>query len=192
MSAALVKKSNLKKGLSQHRLIGLTGTNGAGKGEVARFLQKKGFDYVSLSDVLREELKSRGLEASRDNLIACGNELREKFGPAELARRAALKISRPTVIDSIRNLREIDYLRQLGDFILVGVDAPVEIRFERVMRRGRNESVCSLADFIAKEELEKRNGETGQQLEACLQAADVLIINDSSLEELWQKLEELG
>ncbi|MGB9836746.1 MAG: AAA family ATPase [Candidatus Saccharicenans sp.] len=192
MGALLVKKSELKKGLSKYRLVGLTGTNGAGKGEVARFLLKKGFDYVSLSDVIREELKNRGLEASRDNLIACGNELRERFGPAELARRAAAKISRPTVIDSIRNLREIEYLRQLGDFVLVAVDAPVEIRFERVMRRGRNESVCSLEDFRAKEELEKNNGETGQQLAACLEAADVLIINDSTLEELWQKLEELG
>lgn len=192
MGALLVKKTELKKGLSEYRLVGLTGTNGAGKGEVARFLLKKGFDYVSLSDVIREELKKRGLEASRDNLIACGNELRERFGPAELARRAAAKISRPTVIDSIRNLREIEYLRQLGDFVLVAVDAPVEIRFERVMRRGRNESVCSLEDFRAKEELEKNNGETGQQLAACLEAADVLIINDSTLEELWQKLEELG
>lgn len=192
MGALLVKKTELKKGLSKYRLVGLTGTNGAGKGEVARFLLKKGFDYVSLSDVIREELKKRGLEASRDNLVACGNELRERFGPAELARRAAAKISRPTVIDSIRNLREIEYLRQLGDFVLLAVDAPVEIRFERVMRRGRNESVCSLEDFRAKEELEKNNGETGQQLAACLEAADVLIINDSTLEELWQKLEELG
>jgi len=192
MGAVLIRKANLNKGLSQHRLVGLTGTNGAGKGEVAKFLQKKGYDYVSLSDVIRDELKIRGLEISRDNLIACGNELREKFGPAELARRAALKIKRPTVIDSIRNLREIDYLRRLGDFILVAVDAPLEIRFERVMRRGRNESVCSLEDFRAKEELEKRNGETGQQLEACLKEADVLIINDGPLEELWQKLEELG
>lgn len=188
----MIKKANLKKGLSEHHLIGLTGTNGAGKGEVARFLRQKGFDYVSLSDVIREELKNRGLEPSRDNLISCGNELREKFGPSELARRAAAKITRPTVIDSIRNVREIEFFRQLGDFVLVAVDAPVEIRFERVMRRGRNESVRSLEDFKAKEELEKRNGETGQQLEVCIKEADVILINDGTIEELWQKLEELG
>ena len=41
-------------------IIGLTGKNAAGKGEVARFLQDKGFYYHSLSDVLREELKKRG------------------------------------------------------------------------------------------------------------------------------------
>jgi len=67
--------------VTDHRLIGLTGTNGAGKGEVASFYQKKGYGYLSLSDILREELKSRSLQASRDNLITCGNELRENLEP---------------------------------------------------------------------------------------------------------------
>lgn len=182
----------MKKRLTEFRLIGLTGTNGAGKGEVATFLQKKGYAYVSLSDIIREELRARGLEASRDNLIACGNELREKFGADILARRAAKKIKGPTVIDSIRNSREIEYLRSLGDFILIAIDAPVEIRFERIKRRGRNESVVTLEEFRKKEELEKNTEENSQQLETCLKLADLTIINDGPLEELWAKLEKLG
>jgi len=180
------------KKLTEYRLIGLTGTNGAGKGEVARYLQKKGYGYVSLSDVIREELQARGLEPSRDNLIACGNELREKFGPEVLARRAAEKITGPTVIDSIRNAAEIAYLRSLGDFILIAVDAPVEIRFERVRRRGRNESASTLKEFRQKEEQEKGRQENSQQLDLCLKLADITIINDGTLEELWKKLEALG
>jgi len=181
-----------KKKLTAYRLIGLTGTNGAGKGEVANFLRKKGFAYVSLSDVIREELQARGLEASRDHLIACGNELREKFGPAVLARRVATRIQGPTVIDSIRNPAEVAFLRSLGDFILVAVDAPLEIRFERARKRGRNESATTLDEFRRKEEQEKTTSETGQQLEVCLQLADLTIINDGSLEDLWTRLEELG
>ena len=181
-----------KKKLTAYRLIGLTGTNGAGKGEVANYFRRKGYGYVSLSDVIREELQARGLEPSRDNLITCGNELREKFGPDILARRAAEKIKGPTVIDSIRNTREIAYLRSLGDFILLAVDAPVEIRFERTRKRGRNESATTLEEFQLKEEQEKGRDDTGQQLEACLQLADLTIINDGSLAELWEKLEELG
>lgn len=182
----------MKKRLTDFRFIGLTGTNGAGKGEVAAFFQKKGYDYVSLSDAIREELRARGLEASRDNLISCGNELREKFGPDILARRAVEKIKGPSVIDSIRNSREVEYLRSLGDFILIAVDAPVEIRFERARKRGRNESAVSLEEFRKKEELEKTTAENSQQLEACLKLADLTITNDGSLEELWKKLEELG
>ncbi|MCX8160305.1 MAG: AAA family ATPase [Candidatus Saccharicenans sp.] len=181
-----------KKRLTDFRLIGLTGTNGAGKGEVANFLMKKGYGYVSLSDVIREELRARGLEASRDQLIACGNELRERFGPDILARRAAARIQGPTVIDSIRNAAEVSFLRSLGDFILVAVDAPIEVRFERTRKRGRNESASTLEEFRLKEEQEKSTRDTGQQLEICLRLADLTIINDGSLEDLRKKLEELA
>ncbi len=74
------------------RLIGLTGTNGAGKGEVAAFSRKKGYAYFSLSDLIRDELKKKGKQASRDNLIQMGNRLREKFGPDILARLVMKKI----------------------------------------------------------------------------------------------------
>ena len=47
-------------------IIGLTGKNAAGKGEVGELLQEKGFYFYSLSDVLREALKSRGEEPIRD------------------------------------------------------------------------------------------------------------------------------
>ena len=59
-------------------IIGLTGKNAAGKGEVAEYLKKKGFVYYSLSDVIREEATEKGLEHSRENLINLGNELRKK------------------------------------------------------------------------------------------------------------------
>ncbi|HEK86275.1 MAG: AAA family ATPase [Candidatus Saccharicenans sp.] len=177
--------------ISEIRLIGLTGTNGAGKGEVAAFFKTRGFAYISLSDILREELKKRRLEESRDNLIACGNELREKYGPDILARRAAEKITGPTIIDSIRHPKEVEYLRSLGHFVLIAVDAPIEIRFERVQKRGRNESALTLKEFRKKEELERKGQPNGQQLDACLELADITIINDSTLENLRRKLEAL-
>ena len=62
-------------------LIGLTGRNASGKGEVARYLQEKSFGYYSLSDVIREVIRSRGLEPTREMLIRTGNELRQHFGP---------------------------------------------------------------------------------------------------------------
>jgi dephospho-CoA kinase len=108
-----------------------------------------------------------------------------------LARRAAADAGAGrSVVDSIRNAAEVAYLRGLGDFFLIGVDAPVEIRFERARLRGRNESAATLEEFRAKEAEELRGGETGQQLEACLRLADVLIVNDGTLEELERKLGE--
>ena len=173
------------------RLIGLTGTNGAGKGEAAAYFMARGYAYLSLSDILRNELRARGLEASRDNLIRVGNELRGEFGPDVLARRTLARVAGPTIIDSIRNVREIECLRAAGDFILLAVDAPIEIRFARVAARGRDESAATLEEFRRKEDLERAGGEAAQQLEACLAAADYVIINDGTLEDLRRKLENL-
>jgi dephospho-CoA kinase len=174
----------------QPALIGLTGTNGAGKGEAAAFLGTRGFACLSLSDVLREELAARSLAASRDNLIAVGNELRGRFGPDVLARRTMDKVRGPSVIDSIRNPREVEYLRRQEGFVLIAIDAPIEVRFARAKARGRDESAATLEEFRAKEEIEMAGSETGQQLAKCMAMADRLVANDGTLEELRRKVEE--
>lgn len=172
-------------------IIGLTGTNGAGKGEVAAFLKRKGYTYFSLSDLVREELRKKENEVTRNNLIKMGNELREKFGPDILAKRIMKKVKHRAVIDSIRNPREVDYLREQKDFVLLSIDAPVELRYERVRKRGRKESVATLEEFIKKEEEEMTDHEKRQQLLNCMKMADHTLINDGSLEDLHKKLEEL-
>ncbi len=171
-------------------LIGLTGTNGAGKGEAAAFLRSLGYAYHSLSDILREELLARGLEASRDNLIAVGNELREMFGPDILARRTMDRVRGMSVIDSIRNPREVEFLRRSPGFLLLALDAPIDVRFARAKARGRDESAATLEEFRRKEEIEMNGRETGQQLARCMAMADRLILNDGTIEELKKKVEE--
>lgn len=176
----------------KERLIGLTGTNGAGKGEVASYLQKKGYQYFSLSDLIREQLDREGKEPSRDNLIRTGNSLRKKFGADILARWVMKKVRGKAVIDSIRNPKEVEYLKRQKNFILIAVDAPIELRYERVMRRGRNESATTLQEFIRKEREEMKESEEGQQLHKCIQMADRTIRNDGTLEDLYQRLEEIS
>ena len=68
-------------------VIGLTGPNAAGKGEVAAHLATLGFDIHSLSDVVREEAARQGLPPDRVHLIRVGNELRRREGPGALAQR---------------------------------------------------------------------------------------------------------
>jgi dephospho-CoA kinase len=174
-----------------YRFIGLTGTNGAGKGEAAAFFIKKGYVYFSLSDVIREKLKEEGLEASRDNLIRKGNDLRKQGGPDILARLIMEKVRDRAVIDSIRNPKEMEYLKGQAGFILLAVVAPAALRFERVQKRGRNESASTLDAFIKKEAQERSDNPDAQQLDRCLAMADRTIVNDGSLEELHRKLEEL-
>lgn len=174
-------------------IIGLTGANASGKGEAAGYLKSKGFVYYSLSDILREEAKLREIEPSRENLIKLGNELRKKNGPSVLANLAIKKIKGKNdyvVIDSIRNPFEIKALRKLNGFTLIGVDAPLEMRFKRAVARNRPGDPETLEEFVEKENKENTGAFTNQQLENCLKAADVVIINDSSMEDFRKKIDE--
>lgn len=172
------------------RYIGLTGTNAAGKGEAAAFFQEKGFAYFSLSDVIRDKLAYKGLTATRDNLIKEGNDLREKGGADVLARRIFEKVSGKAVIDSIRNPHEIKFLRSKEGFILLAIDAPVKVRFERARLRGREESASTLSQFIAKEREEMTDRDIGQQLLNCMGMADYIVTNNTDLKDFHKKLEQ--
>jgi dephospho-CoA kinase len=173
------------------RLIGLTGTNGSGKGEAASFFIKKGYAYFSLSDILRNVLRGKGQEITRDNLIQMGNAMREEFSPDILAQLVMKKVKGDSVIDSIRNPKEVEYFRKQEGFILISVDALPEIRYERVKKRGREESVLTLKEFIDKEAEEMSTEERAQQLKVCMNMADFTIQNNGTLHEFHKKLEKL-
>ena len=177
-------------------IIGLTGKNAAGKGEAASYLQSKGFVYFSLSDELREEAREKGIEDIREDLIKLGNELRKKFSLGYLASKINKKIllqkkerKNNFVVDSIRNPGEINELKKNKGFILLGTDAPVELRFERAKKRGRAGEASTLQHFIKLEEKENFKNRANQQLDKCLEMADKVIINDSSLEVLHEKID---
>jgi len=173
-------------------VIGLTGPNASGKGEAALYIKSKGFIYHSLSDVLREEAKKRSIEPLRENLIRLGNDLRRERGGSVLALRLIDKLSEKEghVVDSIRNPAEVEALRKTGDFILIGIDAPLEKRFQRSLKRKRPGDAQTLQEFIEKEERENNASLENQQLKTCLQMADIIILNDSSIEGLHKKIDE--
>ncbi|MBI2655104.1 AAA family ATPase [Candidatus Woesearchaeota archaeon] len=178
-------------------IIGLTGKNAAGKGEIAKHLQSKGFVYFSLSDALREEATKRNLEHSRDNLISLGNELRKKFGSGILAERINERIrkerakgNKDFVIDSIRNPGEIQELRKNEGFLLVGVVTDEKIRFQRLLKRGRIGDSTTFEEFRKHEDRENNNEESGQQLDKCLDMADRHISSNGTIDEANKEFDE--
>ena len=71
--------------------------------------------------------------------INLGNEIREKSGAGELAKRVASRIKpkKDYVITSIRNKGEVVELMKFPDFILVNVISPQMNRFDRTKKRNR-------------------------------------------------------
>jgi dephospho-CoA kinase len=170
------------------KVIGLTGRNASGKGAVAELLKERGFNYRSLSDVLRQELTLRGQDHTREHLIAIGRELREEGGSQILAERivAQLEAHLNHVIDSIRHPSEAEYLqRHCPGFDLWEVYAGSEIRFARIQTRGRVGDPETLEQFEAFEEAEaRRTQESGQDLDGTAELKDRRIQNMTSLEAL--------
>jgi dephospho-CoA kinase len=164
-------------------VLGLTGPNAAGKGEAARYLVSLGFTYHSLSDIIREEAERRDLEPTRENLIRLGNELRRAGGPSVLADRVRDRLGDRDVVDSIRNPAEVEALRRDPDFILVRVDAPLAVRYERARTRGRAGDGASLDEFASREDRERSRDPLNQQIHRTMALADFEVENAGSLEE---------
>lgn len=172
-------------------IIGLTGPNASGKGAVAEYLKEKGFAYHSLSDIIRDETRKLRIKPTRENLIRLGNELRKNFGPGILAKSVKHYLDgKREIVDSIRNPFEIQELRKLPDFVLLGIDAPVRVRFERSLERKRKGDAKTLRDFMLKESKENKPDKNNQQLYGCLKKADTVIINSGSLADLYNKIDK--
>jgi dephospho-CoA kinase len=170
-------------------VVGLTGANAAGKGAVADYLRGRGFRVHSLSDIVREEAARRGLEPDREHLIRIGTELRRRGGAGVLAEAILPRLGERDVVDSIRNPAEVATLRVRPDFVLLGVRAPVELRFARAVARRRPGDPESLDDFRARERQENTADPAAQQLEATFALADRILENDADLPALHAALE---
>jgi len=165
-------------------IVGVTGPNAAGKGEVSAYLRELGFAVHSLSDIVREEAAARGLPPEREHLIRIGTLLREEGGPGVLAARLIPRLGARDVVDSIRNPAEVETLRRIPGFVLVGVDAPAQVRFARSRLRARPGDPESFAEFVAKEQQENSTNPAGQQLRATFGLADRVLENAGDLDAL--------
>ena len=176
--------------------IGVTGTFCAGKDTFAGYLtSKKGFVHISLSDILREHAASQGVPITRESLQKAGTELREKEGSHVLAAKAIKKFAgeEKVVITSIRNPLEVKELSQAGHFVLVSVDAPPGVRFERMASRGRKENEPDTYEkFLEAEQKELvSSNAASQQIQDCIDMAHFSVLNNGTVEELYSKIEQL-
>jgi dephospho-CoA kinase len=139
---------------------------------------------------VRDEATRLGLDHTRDSLITTGVRLRSEGGAGALARKILSRLRGPSVVDSIRNPGEVAVLRTLPRFVLLGVDAPQALRFERSRLRGRQGDGTTLEEFAAKEARENSTTEAGQQLLATLALADIVVDNNGSIEDLHRSVRE--
>jgi dephospho-CoA kinase len=125
-------------------IIGLIGQMASGKGTVAEFLKEKyQADFFTFSTPLRDTLKRLHQEISRENMQNISAVLRQLFGQDLLAKIIAKDVeasqSRITVVDGIRRFTDIEFFKDLPNFILVAIIADDKIRYERLIARAQNQ-----------------------------------------------------
>lgn len=149
----------MKEKKDREILIGLTGTIGAGKTTVSNYLVKKGFARVILGDLIRELAKKKGLLFTRENLHALESKYHKLHGLDFLIDEALRKLKKSgkskLLIDGIRTPRQAIRSKKAGA-ILILVDAPKKIRFERLKSRKRTGDPIKMEEFLRQESKEWR------------------------------------
>jgi dephospho-CoA kinase len=180
----------MEASLNNKKIIGLSGTNGAGKDTVGIFCAEHyNYLFISVTDLLRNEATKRGLPVEREVLRTISTEWRRQSGLGVLVDKAFNKYEQHkdkyvgVIMASMRNPGEADRIHELGG-IVVWIDADPQLRYQRVQSnkadRGRQQEDNKTFDqFIAEEKAEMSSSGDAATLDmlAVKQKSDVFINN---------------
>lgn len=175
-------------------IIGITGTDGGGKGTVVEYLvEKKGFIHCSARALWIDEINRQKLEVNRANMRIVANELRAAHGDdfliAEYKRRTGFVPEKNYVVESLRAMAEVVSLKNEGG-VLWAVDADPHIRYERIQSRASESDKISFEEFIKHEALEMNDPDPhGMQKAKVMSMADAVFQNNGTPEELYNQVE---
>ncbi len=156
----------------------IVGMPASGKGIAGEYALTEGYPCFSTGDVVRAEVKARGLTPGPDTMAAVSTELRGKDGMG-VTRRAlahALEQDSPVVfLEGMRSWPEIELVREKAGAVVVAFLTPRPLRRERMVSRGRPDDSPD-----AFEERDRREIDYGAAVPIAL--ADAYILNTSTME----------
>ncbi len=179
--------------MNKLQVIGLAGTNGAGKDTAGHVLaEHHNYLFVSVTELLRKEAEHRGLAVERKNLREISSEWRRELGLGVLVDKAVAGHETVkdkyvgVVITSIRNPGEADRIHALGG-TMIWVDADPRIRYDRIQaarsERGRaGEDDKTFEQFQAEEaaEMNSTGDSATVNMAAVKERCDISLHNDDS------------
>ncbi|PSP61869.1 hypothetical protein BRC77_11870 [Halobacteriales archaeon QH_8_64_26] len=176
------------------RVIATVGLPGSGKSEAAAVARELGVPVVTMGDVIRAECRDRGLDpATHHGEVA--KALRAEQGPGAIAERSLPIIeariaetdTETVLVDGIRSDTEVDRFEDAFGkaFSLLSIEAPFDVRAERVAARGRDTPTED-----GGESLEERDArERGFGMDDAIARADYTISNTDSLAAFRERIE---
>jgi len=172
-------------------ILGITGTNGAGKGTVVEYLVKNGFKHFSAREFITKEVLKRNMPVNRDNTSLVGNDLRRIHNPAYVIEQLfeeATQQKSNAVIESVRTTGEAEFLKSKG-VLLWAVDADRRIRFERNVLRGTELDKITFEKFCEQEDRQMNPKEKFEMnLIGVIGMADTVFKNDGTKKEFEEEI----
>ncbi len=161
------------------KLIVVAGMPGAGKEEFLNVARDMGIPFLRMGDLVRELYPKRGDEDRDLTLGQFANIERERHGYNIWAKRALERMSGNIyLIDGCRSMDEVLAYRSLSDDVnIVAIHAPPKIRYDRLVKRQRDDAPRNVEEFDARD-----SREMGWGLADVIALSDHLIVNDGSLE----------
>jgi dephospho-CoA kinase len=171
-------------------VIGLAGMPGSGKSLALNVAVESGYDVVVMGDVVREEAKKRGLEATSANIGKVMLELRQAEGDNVIAKRCIPRIAnakaQKVLVDGVRSLSEVEeFRRNFSRFTLIAIHSSPETRFKRLYHRQRSDDPADWKIFN-----ERDNRELGVGLGNAIAMAEHMIINEEDFQTAKRRAKE--
>ena len=171
-------------------VLALTGMPGSGKSLVVNIAREKGYEIIIMGDIIREETRKRGLTLTPENTGQVMLELRQKEGPATIAKRCLPTIAATAnlkiFIDGIRSLDEVaEFQNHFPKFTLIALHASPKTRFSRLLKRARPDDPKNWQAFHERDIRELTVG-----LGNAIAMAENMIINEGTPETTKQKVRQ--
>ena len=174
-------------------ILGLAGEIASGKGTVAKHIEEKyGGSSHRFSTALRDVARRMRLEESRENLQKISTIFRENFNDDILSMVICADVNEDThqiiAIDGVRRMADIKYLKKLEGFRLVYIEANMDIRYQRIVKRRENSDDAHkpYSEFVADHAREAES-----QIKDLKNYADFVVNNEGTFLELYHQVDKI-
>ena len=169
------------------KILLITGMPGAGKEELLNVARSMDIPFLRMGDIVREYHQTSGAAERGLSVGQVANGERELHGKDIWAKRAIERMSGDIfLVDGCRSLDEVDSYKGLSDNVyIIGVHAPRSVRYDRLVKRGREDAPKDMSEFD-----ERDNRELGWGIGNVIALSDIMIVNDSDLESFQSKVKK--
>jgi dephospho-CoA kinase len=148
------------------KLILIVGLPGSGKSAAADFIKRKfNADIVHSGDIIREEIRRRGLKYTPKNDALIAHWFHTGGREELVVKRVWNKIRKSNkkliVIEGLRSVKQLKYMEETAKIrpVIISVIASFKVRVKRELKRGRFGKEESIKYLRFRDKLEKSHGE---------------------------------